>query len=183
MIDQRLFTRLAPLIVFAIIALFLAFGLTKDPRQLPSNLIDRPMPSFSLPDLYHPNQVHTDIELNGDVTLLNVFGSWCPECLVEHPTLLELGTDIRFDLVGLNWRDKRDDATKWLGKHKDPYDYVIFDADSDLAIRLGVTGAPETFIVSYDGAIRYKHVGPLTAQIFSTKLLPVIEALQAERQE
>ena len=148
---------LTPLAVFLVLSVFFAIGLTKDPNELPSNLIDKPMPEFQLSELKNEQNLITQVAFEGRVTLLNVFGSWCQACLIEHPTLLRLKQNSAFDLVGVNWRDTRPDAFRWLIRFGDPYDLILFDEDSVLAIALGVTGAPETFIIGPDNRVRYKH--------------------------
>ena len=173
-------SRFLPLGIFLAIIVFLAIGLTKDPRALPSRLIDRPLPKFELSQLGADADPISNEELKGRVTVMNVFGSWCQACLVEHPTLLRLGELSSFDLVGVNWRDKRVDAIRWLNRFGDPYDYILFDGDSDLAIELGVTGAPETFIVDAAGQIRFKHTGPITDNVYADKIAPIIAALNSE---
>lgn len=170
----------APLIVFLTIVLFLAIGLTRDPRTLPSNMIDRAMPEFELPDLYNSSQMRTKTDMLGRTSVINIFGSWCRECLVEHPTFLQVGPRDDFDLVGVNWRDEQSNGINWLRKHADPYDYVLSDFESSLAIELGVTGAPETFIVDPNGRIRYKHVGPISKIDFDERIEPVLELIKSE---
>jgi len=162
------------------LVVFMAIGLTKDPRSLPSQLIDRPLPKFELYQLNADSEQVSNEDLTGTLTLLNVFGSWCQACLIEHPTLLKMGEMESFDLVGINWRDERTDAKRWLVRFGDPYDYILFDGDSDLAIELGVTGAPETFIVDAEGRIRYKNTGPITDDVYLEKIATVIEALRSE---
>jgi len=122
----------------------------------------------------------TDQSLEGRITLLNVFGSWCQACLIEHPTLLRMNEQTSFDLVGVNWRDTRPDASLWLDRFGDPYDFILFDQQSKLAIDLGVTGAPETFVVDANLRIRYKHVGPITEVVFEQTFVPLIAALLEE---
>ena len=167
----------APLGLFLLLCGFLAIGLTKDPRALPSNLIDKPLPEFGLSELRDETQLLTHKSLDGKVTLLNVFGSWCQACLIEHPTFIRLRDEQAFDLVGVNWRDTRPDALRWLERFGDPYAYILFDENSDLAISLGVTGAPETFVVGPDRRIKYKHVGPITDEIFEDTISPLILSL------
>ena len=178
--SKRVLLRVAPFAVFVAILIFLAVGLTKDPRSLPSNMIDRPLPKFALTELKSKSRQISNKDLSGRITLLNVFGSWCQACLIEHPTLLRMNEMESFDLVGINWRDTRPNATRWLLRFGDPYDYILFDSKSDLAIELGVTGAPETFIVDKVGRIRYKHTGPISDEVFETKIQPVIASLIAE---
>ena len=174
------FARVAPLATFLIVAVFMAIGLTQDPRKLPSELIDRAMPAFDLPDLFDESKSYTQSDLQGRITLVNIFGSWCVECLVEHPTLMDLGESDQYDLIGVNWRDERTAALNWLDEHENPYDAILFDRRSELAIELGVTGAPETFVVDTNGRIRYKHVGAITRNVFYSKIEPVIIALSSE---
>jgi cytochrome c biogenesis protein CcmG/thiol:disulfide interchange protein DsbE len=169
---------LIPLALFAVLGVFLAIGLTRDPSKLPSELIDRPLPSFEMETLSGEPIVTAD--LVGEVALLNVFGSWCVACLTEHPLLMELSEGDAVKIVGVNWRDTRVKANRWLGRYGNPYGTIIFDADSLLAIDLGVTGAPETFVVDRKGQIRYKHTGPITPDIWTDSLRPLINSLNAE---
>lgn len=175
-----LFSKIAPLGLFLILCAFFAIGLTKDPRALPSNLIDKAMPAFELSDVYDEARNITETSLTGKVTILNVFGSWCQGCLIEHPTFLKLQNRQDIQIVGVNWRDSRANALRWLGRFGDPYKFVLFDEDSDLAIELGVTGAPETYVVGPDLRIKYKHVGAVTDEVFENKIAPLILTLNAE---
>lgn len=169
-----------PLILFAALGLAFAIGLTKDPSHLPSEMIDRPLPQFSLTQLYDETEVVTNEALLGNVSLINVFGSWCVACVQEHPTLVEIGKTRAVTLIGIDWRDDREDAKRWLARHGDPYDIIAFDGDSALAIDLGVTGAPESFIVDKAGQIRYKFTGIITPDVWRDTLRPVVENLRAE---
>jgi cytochrome c biogenesis protein CcmG/thiol:disulfide interchange protein DsbE len=169
---------LIPLALFAVLAVFLAIGLTRDPSKLPSELIDRPLPTFEMETL--SGEPVTSADLVGEVAMLNVFGSWCVACLVEHPLMMELTERGAVKIIGVNWRDTKDNANRWLARHGDPYATIIFDADSRLVIDLGVTGAPETFILDRDGRIRYKHTGPITQDIWDETLRPLINTLNAE---
>ena len=169
---------LIPLALFAVLAIFLAIGLTRDPSKLPSELIDRPLPTFEMETL--SGEPIASADLVGEVAMLNVFGSWCVACLVEHPLMMELTARGAVKIIGVNWRDTKDNADRWLARHGDPYETIIFDADSRLAIDLGVTGAPETFILDRDGRIRYKHTGPITQDIWDETLRPLINTLNAE---
>ncbi|MEM8617984.1 MAG: DsbE family thiol:disulfide interchange protein [Pseudomonadota bacterium] len=175
-------TRLAPVAVFAVIAMFLAIGLTRDPQVIPTEMIDKPFPAFELPELREDSgaePVTLDV-LNGQPSLVNVFGSWCVACLQEHPTLMDLAGDDSVKIVGINWRDTSEDALRWLARHGDPYDHIAFDAQSDLAIELGVTGAPETFIVDGSGRIRYKQIGPITPDVWRETIQPILIQIEAE---
>jgi len=175
---SRLLKSLIPLAIFAGLAIFFAIGLTRDPTQLPSELIDRPLPEFEMTTL--SGEAVTQDKLLGEPSLLNVFGSWCVACLIEHPLFMELTEDPDFKLVGVNWRDTRENANRWLIRHGDPYDLILFDPESRLAIDLGVTGAPETFVLDAKGRIRYKHTGPISADDWANTLRPLIQSLRAE---
>lgn len=169
---------LVPLALFMILGVFLAGGLQRDPSQLPSQMIDRPLPDFSMQTLDGDPIHQTDIV--GEVTLLNVFGSWCAACLVEHPLLMRVGEDDSVKLIGVNWRDQPDRAKAWLRQHGDPYDQIVADPDSRLIIDLGVVGAPETFVLDPNGRIRYKHTGPISPEDWQTVFVPLINALRDE---
>lgn len=171
---------LLPLGVFLLIGIAFAIGLTKDPRRMSSELINQPFPSFSLSALYNEAETLTEDIVKGQVSLINVFGSWCVACNVEHPILMDIATRKDVTLIGMDWRDERPKAKKWLAKRGNPYEKIIFDNESVLAITLGVTGAPESFITDKTGQIRYKHVGVITPDIWSETLLPIIKTLEEE---
>lgn len=172
---------LFPLMVFFALCLAFAYGLTKDPRELPSQLIDRPFPQFSLPDLMDETQILDKSYLQGQVTLVNIFGSWCVACDQEHPMLMKLSRNKEIAMLGVDWRDTREDGLRWLARGGNPYTRVIFDAESKLAIDLGVTGAPESFLVDKKGQIRYKYIGPITEQVWQKTLKPLVLNLEAEQ--
>lgn len=172
-------SRLLPVGLFGVLIIFLAIGLTRDPSVIPTEMIDRDLPAFELPEL-RDEELVTEADLTGEITLLNVFGSWCVACLQEHPTLMRLAEDETVRIVGVNWRDDRTDALEWLAEHGDPYETIIFDEQSDLVIEIGVTGAPETFILDPAGRIRFKHVGPITPDVWQNTIQPVIAALEQE---
>lgn len=173
-------SRFIPAGAFVILVVFLGIGLTRDPSLIPTEMINRDMPAFELTELYDETQRVTDADLIGEPALVNVFGSWCVACLQEHPTLMQLNQDDTVRIVGVNWRDGRDDAIKWLQRHGDPYETIIFDGESDLAIEMGVTGAPETFILDRTGRIRFKQIGPITSDVWRETIRPVLDALAAE---
>jgi len=173
-------SRFLPITLFATLALFLAIGLSRDPARIPSVMIDQPMPAFSLASLDDPALSLTGDDLSGRIVLMNVFGSWCAACLQEHATLMRLSEEDSFILVGLNWRDDRQAALSWLDKYGNPYDLILSDPDSDLAMELGVTGAPETFLLDGQSRIRYKHTGPLDLTLWYQKLEPVITELSTQ---
>ena len=173
-------SRLLPVGLFGVLVIFLAIGLTRDPSVIPTEMIDREMPAFELTELRDEAVTVSQADLVGEVTLVNVFGSWCVACLQEHPTLMELSRDDTVRIVGINWRDDREDALAWLVKHGDPYDAIVFDAESELVIEIGVTGAPETFVLDPTGRIRYKQIGPITPEVWSKTIRPVIDAIESE---
>jgi len=173
-------SRLLPVGIFMILVGFLAIGLTRDPSVIPTEMIDRDMPSFELPELREDGVSISQTDLIGETMLVNVFGSWCVACLQEHPTLMNLSQADRLKIVGVNWRDDREDSLAWLVRHGDPYDAIIFDAESDLVIEMGVTGAPETFILDPKGRIRYKQIGPITEEVWRDTIRPVIVQIEAE---
>ena len=173
-------SRLLPVGLFGVLVIFLAIGLTRDPSIIPTEMIDREMPAFELPELRDEAITVSQADLVGEVTLVNVFGSWCVACLQEHPTLMQLSRDQTVRIVGINWRDDREDALAWLVKHGDPYEAIVFDAESELVIEIGVTGAPETFVLDPAGRIRYKQIGPITPEVWTKTIRPVIDAIEAE---
>ena len=173
-------SRFIPAGAFVILVVFLGIGLTRDPSLIPTEMIDRDMPRFELTELYDETQRVSDADLIGEPALVNVFGSWCVACLQEHPTLMQLHRDDTVRIVGVNWRDGRDDAINWLQRHGDPYETIIFDGESDLAIEMGVTGAPETFIIDRTGRIRFKQIGPITSDVWRDTIRPVLDALAIE---
>jgi cytochrome c biogenesis protein CcmG, thiol:disulfide interchange protein DsbE len=171
---------LIPVAVLLVIGGFFAFGLTQDPKALPSTMIDRPMPEFALTRLTPESEPLTNADLIGKVSLVNVFGSWCSSCVLEHPQLTEISQTGFVALYGVDWRDTPAAGAAWLTRYGDPYHKTGVDSDSRLAIDLGVTGAPETFVVDRGGRIRYKQVGPITPEIWSDTILPLIRKLEAE---
>lgn len=180
---MRMLRALWPLLSLLSLVAMLAFGLTRDPNILPSEMIDRPVPAFALSELYEPERTLTQDMFLGEITLVNVFGSWCIACEVEHPKLMDIGRSEVIKLVGIDWRDTREKGQSWLKRNGNPYDVIIFDADSRLAIDLGVTGAPESFLVDKMGRIRYKHVGIITNEVWDDILLPIIQTWRTESLE
>jgi cytochrome c biogenesis protein CcmG/thiol:disulfide interchange protein DsbE len=166
-----------PLIVFGVIAVFLMIGLNMNPREIPSPLIGKPVPEFSLPSLEQPETSISNKDLLGKVYLLNVWATWCVSCRAEHQTLVELSRGGKIEIVGLNWKDEREKAQAWLRQLGNPYVANIFDKKGRTAIDLGVYGAPETFLVDSQGIIRYKLAGPITHELFKERFKPLIEQL------
>lgn len=173
-------TAAIPAVILLVIGGFFAYGLTRDPAKLPSTMIDREMPEFALTRLTPERDALTKQDLVGKVSLVNVFGSWCSSCVLEHPQLSEIAKSGEVTLYGVDWRDPPGAGAAWLARYGDPYAKTGVDGDSRLAIDLGVTGAPETFLVDREGRIRYKQVGPITPEFWADTLLPLIRKLEAE---
>ncbi len=164
-----------PLVLFTGMAVFLGVGLQKDPSLLPSVKVDKPLPAFSLSSLEDPARLLSQTDIKGPA-LLNVWGTWCPSCQIEHPLLVELAKGgIR--LYGLNYKDERTTATQYLQKMGNPYVDVVFDEKGSLGFDLGVYGAPETFLIDAQGLIRYRHVGEISADQWRNVLWPKWQAL------
>ncbi|MDH5444201.1 MAG: DsbE family thiol:disulfide interchange protein [Gammaproteobacteria bacterium] len=170
-----------PLIIFAVMAIFLGIGLTLNPREVPSPLINKPSPQFSLPQLHAPTKTLGTADFVGKVSLFNVWASWCAACRQEHPFLMELAKLNIVPIYGLNYKDKREDAKRWLIQYGgDPYVASAFDLDGRVGIDWGVYGVPETFVLDKKGTIRYKHIGPLDYKSWQETVLPIVQQLQAE---
>ena len=172
--------RLLPFSLFLALMVYFLFGLERDPSVLPTVLINKPAPEFTLPAIEGYADGLSSADLKGEVTLVNIFGSWCVACRIEHPVLMALAQRNEVPIMGINWRDKPGDGTRWLAEFGDPYTRVGDDADGRVAIDFGVTGAPETFIVDKKGRIRYKHIGPITPQIWREELAPIVKELRNE---
>ncbi len=169
---------LLPLAVFLVLVGFLAVGLNLNPREVPSPLIGKSAPAFRLPTLQAPEQTLAAQDLRGKVWLLNVWASWCVACRQEHPLLVELAKTGTVEMIGLNYKDKRDDALAWLARHGDPYRVSIADVEGLVGIDYGVYGVPETFVIDAAGVIRLKHIGPVTPDALQRTILPLVERLR-----
>ena len=169
---------LLPLLVFVLLAGFLAVGLKRDPREVPSPLIDKPAPAFSLPQLDAPDQQVSPKDLLGQVWLLNVWASWCVACRQEHPLPVEVSKAGQVKLYGLNYKDKREDALGWLQQFGNPYLKSMSDTEGLVGIDYGVYGVPETFVIDKQGVIRYKQIGPVTPEALRDTLLPLVAKLE-----
>lgn len=172
---------LIPLFLFAFIGVGLGVGLTNDPRKLPSAMIDKPLPHFDLPPVRDEPTGFKKAHVDGQVAMINVFASWCVACRIEHPTLTRLSREKRVPIYGVDWKDTREDGAAWLKAYGDPFIRVGEDTDSRLAIELGVTGAPETYIVDRTGRIRYKQIGPITEDVWEDTIEPLVLALEEEK--
>ena len=170
--------RLIPLGIFLVLCGFLLVGLWRDPREVPSPLIGKPAPPFTLAQLHEPAKSLGPADLKGQVWLLNVWASWCVSCRDEHPLLVELGKAKIVPIVGLDYKDESAAGKRWLSDNGDPYTVSVVDRDGRVGIDWGVYGVPETFVVDKAGAIRYKQIGPLTAEALEKKILPLVRELQ-----
>ena len=186
-----------PLIGFVALVVMLGVGLKLDPRDVPSPLVGKPAPRFSLPQIHAPERNFSPQDMQGKVWLLNVWASWCISCRQEHPVLVELAKSKTVPLIGLNYKELRGDggidadkidpasekqqaierAAGWLRKHGDPYTLSVLDLDGRVGIDYGVYGVPETYVIDQAGIIRMKHTGPITPDIFSGKILPLVAEL------
>ena len=186
-----------PLIGFIVLVVLLAVGLRLNPREVPSPLVGKPAPDFALPKLAAMDQTFSPKDLKGKVWLLNVWASWCVSCRQEHPILVEIAKNKAITLVGLNYKEVRGDgafdmdkisaeneralaverADTWLKRHGDPYALSVLDLDGRVGIDYGVYGVPETYVIDKQGVIRFKHIGPVTPDVFSGKILPLVAEL------
>lgn len=169
---------LLPLGIFGVLVVLLFVGLRLDPREVPSPLIDKPAPAFSLPQLHDPGKTLTREDLLGKVYLLNVWASWCVSCRDEQPVLMQLAQTGQVDIYGLNYKDQREDALRWLAMFGNPYIASVSDLDGRVGIDWGVYGVPETFVIDRAGMIRHKHIGPVSQADLDTVLLPKVRELQ-----
>ncbi|MCY4157571.1 MAG: DsbE family thiol:disulfide interchange protein [Gammaproteobacteria bacterium] len=165
---------LLPCAALAVMVYFFAVSLGRDPSLVPSPLIGRAAPEFSLPELLDPGSVFSLQDIEEGPWMLNVWASWCSGCIVEHDFLMALGR-VDAPLYGLNWKDAPADALEWLQLRGNPYRVIAVDADGRAGIDWGVYGAPETFLIDAKGIVRHRHVGPLDEAVFSQVFLPVLE--------
>jgi cytochrome c biogenesis protein CcmG/thiol:disulfide interchange protein DsbE len=168
---------LIPLAVFAVLVVFLGVGLTLNPREVPSPLIDKPAPAFQLPQLHAPDKTFAQKDMLGKVWMLNVWASWCVACREEHPNLVELARSGVVPIYGLNYKDERADGIAWLARFGNPYQVSAYDRDGRIGIDYGVYGVPETYVIDKAGVIRYKRIGAVTPEILRDKILPLVKEL------
>lgn len=167
-----------PIAAFAVLGILLARGLSLDPRKIPSPLVGKPLPAFSLPTLENPGRKVANTDLRGQVVLINVWASWCAACRQEHPLLMELAQRQVVPVIGLNYKDQRPDAEQMLRTMGNPYGINLVDADGRVGIDWGVYGVPETFLIDKAGIIRFKHIGPITRESWERDLAPLIAQLK-----
>ncbi len=166
--------------VFVALVVLLAIGLRLNPREVPSPLIGKPAPAFELPLLMAPEKRFSEGEMLGQVWMLNVWASWCPPCLAEHPVVTRIAQSGMAPIVGLNYKDLREEALPWLERNGNPYRLIPYDADGRIGIDYGVYGVPETYVIDRKGVIRYKHIGPLTADVVQQKVEPLVKQLTGQ---
>lgn len=174
---RRYVLYLLPVLAFAGVAVALGWGLTYDPSKIPSVLIGKPVPEFALPPVHGRTLGLASTDLMGEVSLVNVFASWCTACRAEHPLFMRLKAEGVVPIHGLNYKDRPEDAARWLDRLGDPYTRTGADLDGRVGIEWGVYGVPETFVIGKDGTIAYKHIGAITPQALSETILPLVERL------
>lgn len=172
---------LLPLAAFLALAVLLGVGLGLNPREVPSPLVGKPAPHFELPQLHRNDAKFSQADMLGKVWMLNVWASWCVSCREEHPVLVQLAKSGVMPIVGLNYKDKREDGIAWLARFGDPYLVSAFDEQGRVGIDYGVYGVPETYVIDKRGVIRYKRIGIVTPDIVSTKILPLVGELNREQ--
>ena len=176
---------LIPLALFLVLAAFLAVGLSLKPHEVPSPLVGKPAPAFTLPLLPTAGEPKAasfgPADMKGRVWLLNVWASWCVSCREEHPLLLAFAKTGQVPLVGLNYKDKNADAQRWLAQFGNPYVKSAVDADGRVGIDYGVYGVPETYVIDKAGTIRFKQIGPVTAEVLNERIVPLLRELQEQR--
>ncbi len=168
---------LIPFGIFIALVVFFAIGLEHDPREIPSPLINKPAPAFKLPQLHDATQSFAPGKMLGQVWLLNVWASWCVSCREEQPVLVAFAQSHSVPIIGLDYKDRRQDALDWLRQLGDPYVLSVSDADGRVGIDYGVYGVPETYVIDKQGVIRMKHIGPVTMQVLQEKIMPLVLAL------
>ncbi len=171
---------LVPFVLVAVMIPVFVIGLNRDPSEIPSPLLLKPAPEFELPRLKDPNITVGSADYEGRLALLNVWATWCVGCRQEHDYLLKLTSEIEIPMYGLNWRDRRNAAQTWLQRLGDPYVASAYDEDGRVGIDWGVYGAPETFLISPDGVILYKHISPMTEEVWRREFEPRILAAKGK---
>lgn len=178
---MRSITKAIPLVVFVFVAVLLGVGLTLDSSRVPSPLIDKQIPAFTLSEVSDPTEEVRPDQLRGKVWLLNVWATWCTACKEEHEVLMSAAEDYGVAIVGLNYKDDRDAAVEWLRTLGDPYVATAFDPKGRAGLDLGVYGVPETYVIDRGGIIRHKHIGPISLRELHERILPLVEELEATK--
>mgnify|MGYP003338726686 FL=1 len=171
---------LLPLAVFAVVVGFLAVGLTLNPREVPSPLVGKAAPDFSLPQLYETEKTFSPKDMAGKVWLLNFWASWCNGCKDEHPVLMQMAKSGEVPIYGVDYKDQRGEALTWLQQWGNPYPLVAVDESGRVGINYGVYGVPETYVIDKQGIIRYKQIGPIDQDVLHKKILPLVKELQTQ---
>lgn len=169
---------LIPLALFIVLIGFLAVGLNRNPQEVPSPLINKPAPSFELVQLANPQKTFSPQSMKGQVWIFNVWASWCVACREEHPVLVEMDKLQMAPIIGLDYKDKREDAMAMLSRYGNPYLLSAYDADGRVGINYGVYGVPETYVIDKEGIIRFKHIGPITMDLLNRKIVPLLSELK-----
>ena len=162
-----------PIVLMLGVLALLGFGLTHDPREVPSPLIGKPAPAFALPGLNGTPPQLANADLKGRPVLVNFFASWCAGCRVEHPLLMQLAKE-GVEIIGIDYKDTDADGAQWLQRHGNPYRVVAADAQGAAGLDWGVYGVPETYVLAADGTILYKHIGPITEAAWREKMAPLM---------
>lgn len=165
-----------PIAIFGLLAILFWRGLSLNPNEMPSALLNKPVPKFSLPRLENPQELRSENILNGKVTLLNVWATWCVTCREEH-AFLNILKEQGIHIVGIDYKDNTQDAQRWIAELGNPYDDIVIDEEGRLGLDLGVFGAPETYVVDKQGVIRYKHIGDLNLKVWNETIKPIVEKL------
>ncbi|MFZ2301085.1 MAG: DsbE family thiol:disulfide interchange protein [Gallionella sp.] len=169
-----------PFVVFMIMAAFMYVGLGLNPREVPSPLVGKPAPAFTLSQLHEPSKQFSPQDMKGKVWMLNVWASWCTACEGEHPVFMDLSRQNIVPIYGMDYKDKREDGEAWLRKHGNPYALVVSDMEGRVGIDYGVYGVPETYLIDKQGVIRHKQIGAVTPEVLNEKILPLIKELQSK---
>ncbi len=175
--------RFLPLILVIALGVVLYRGLSLNPQDMPSALVGKTMPAFTLKTLNNSEKVVTQADLLGDIVLINVWATWCPTCKYEHPYLVDIAKDPKVKLYGLNYKDERAGAQQWLKNYEDPYVFSIFDEEGTLGLDLGVYGAPETFVIDHHGIIRKRFAGAIDTRVWRREFEPLIAQLIEEKKQ
>jgi len=169
---------LLPLAIFVALVGFLAVGLTLNPREVPSPLVGKPAPAFTLPQLHDQDKTFSPADMTGKVWLLNFWASWCGGCKDEHPVLMRMAKSGEVPIYGMDYKDQRDEAQTWLRRHGNPYPLTAVDESGRVGINYGVYGVPETYVIDKQGVIRYKQIGPLDDDVVAKRILPLVKELR-----